>query len=62
MDVAGVAALILSSEPTLSPADVKARILAGTVRNAYSGADQSDVYGFGLANACRALSLAGCAS
>ncbi len=60
--VAGVAALILSSEPTLSPADVKARILAGTVRNAYSGADQSDVYGFGLANACRALSLAGCAS
>jgi serine protease AprX len=58
---AGVAALLLSKESALTPAQVKSRITGNTVKNSNTGTTFNYVYGYGLGNACRTLLLTTCA-
>jgi serine protease AprX len=58
--VAGIHALLLQKEPSLAPALSKSRLLSTTVVPSAAGSVPNDDWGYGLANACRALQLTGC--
>lgn len=58
--VAGVVALLLDKEPSLTPAEVKARLTSTTVQPASADGTPNDDWGHGVVNACRALQLTGC--
>ncbi len=59
--VSGIVALLLQKEPTLTPAQVKAR-LTGTAITvpSDSGATPNNAFGYGLVTACRVLQLSNC--
>lgn len=58
---AGTAALMIQQEPTRTPAQVKSLMTGTAWKTANTGDSWNDVYGHGLANACRALGLTTCA-
>ena len=57
--VAGVAALVLSQQPDLTPAQVRER-LQQTARHPTDALRPSDEYGWGIIDACRAVGGTGC--
>lgn len=58
---AGAIALLLQSEPNLSPADVKSRLTSGTVVPTGAPSLPDNDWGHGVLNVCGALRLGDCA-